>query len=280
MLDDLFVPDPPTGDSSNRIPNTRFVTVAIGSAVASVGFPSIAATTVVGNPSSATAVATAVTVSNLLDNTIGSAQGALLYRNAATWVVLAPGTNGQLLQTQGAAANPQWVGGRVLLNTLSPNGVASTNDTTSLTSTYSFYEIVLENVCPSAAALLKMQVATSGSNFISTSYLSIGHESVNGVVGFYSSTVDIPMTEFAISTSANHGFSGHLMISNPSGTLARKQVVGSGGYVDNGALGTTALAITHFMGFWNGGNNAITGVNFQFSSGNVATGTIKIYGVT
>jgi hypothetical protein len=39
---------------------------------------------------------------------LGNAQGDLLYRNASGWVVLAPGTSGQLLQTNGAAANPGW----------------------------------------------------------------------------------------------------------------------------------------------------------------------------
>ena len=36
------------------------------------------------------------------------AQGDVLYRNASGWVRLGAGTSGQYLQTQGAAANPQW----------------------------------------------------------------------------------------------------------------------------------------------------------------------------
>lgn len=46
-------------------------------------------------------------VSSNLD-TIGSTQGQLLYRNASAWVALATGTMGQVLTTQGAAANPSW----------------------------------------------------------------------------------------------------------------------------------------------------------------------------
>jgi hypothetical protein len=42
-------------------------------------------------------------------DTLGSpAQGDILYRNGSAWVYLTPGTNGQFLQTQGTAANPQW----------------------------------------------------------------------------------------------------------------------------------------------------------------------------
>ncbi len=43
----------------------------------------------------------------LLDG-ISTTQGALLYRNASDWVALNPGTNGQFLETLGAAMNPQW----------------------------------------------------------------------------------------------------------------------------------------------------------------------------
>jgi hypothetical protein len=41
-------------------------------------------------------------------NISGAAQGSLLYRNAAGWVALPAGSAGQVLQTNGAAANPSW----------------------------------------------------------------------------------------------------------------------------------------------------------------------------
>ena len=37
-----------------------------------------------------------------------AAQGNILYYNGSAWAVLAPGTSGYVLQTQGAGANPQW----------------------------------------------------------------------------------------------------------------------------------------------------------------------------
>jgi hypothetical protein len=50
------------------------------------------------------------TLSYMIDNAINSAsaQGTILYRGASSWSALAPGTSGQILQTQGASANPQW----------------------------------------------------------------------------------------------------------------------------------------------------------------------------
>lgn len=47
-------------------------------------------------------------VSAYLDRLASVAQGDILYRNATEWVRLAAGTAGQVLQTQGAGANPQW----------------------------------------------------------------------------------------------------------------------------------------------------------------------------
>jgi hypothetical protein len=41
-------------------------------------------------------------------NTIGIAQGNILYYNGTSWVVLAPGTDGHVLTTGGAGANPAW----------------------------------------------------------------------------------------------------------------------------------------------------------------------------
>ena len=56
----------------------------------------------------AVSVTTPAATSASLD-LISSTQGAMLYRNATEWVGLGPGTSGQLLSTQGAAANPLWV---------------------------------------------------------------------------------------------------------------------------------------------------------------------------
>ena len=49
-----------------------------------------------------------VTGSAMLDAQFGSTQGMTLYRGASGWAALGPGTSGQFLKTQGAAANPIW----------------------------------------------------------------------------------------------------------------------------------------------------------------------------
>ncbi len=46
-------------------------------------------------------------ISSFLD-VLGTTQGDIVYRGASAWVVLAPGTAGQILTSGGAAANPAW----------------------------------------------------------------------------------------------------------------------------------------------------------------------------
>lgn len=46
-------------------------------------------------------------ISELLD-TIDDTHGAILYRDSASWQVLAPGTDGDVLTTHGAGADPTW----------------------------------------------------------------------------------------------------------------------------------------------------------------------------
>jgi hypothetical protein len=69
--------------------------------------PTIGNNSILGNVSGGSAVPSAITATDILD-ILGATQGQILYRNASAWVPLAPGTGGQVLTTNGAAANPSW----------------------------------------------------------------------------------------------------------------------------------------------------------------------------
>jgi hypothetical protein len=83
--------------------------------------------------------ATTVVNSAALDGSFGSTQGALLYRNASVWTMLAPGNAGQLLASGGAAANPSWTA-PPLQNKIMNSGmqVSQRNGTTAVTVTGSY----------------------------------------------------------------------------------------------------------------------------------------------
>ena len=67
-----------------------------------------AGNTLFGNNTGSTTAPAYNTLTSYIDSAFGSAQGDILYRDSGAWKVLAPGTTGQLLQTQGASANPTW----------------------------------------------------------------------------------------------------------------------------------------------------------------------------
>jgi len=60
----------------------------------------------------ATLAGTATTAAKAQDLAItGQSQGGILYFNGTNWVTLEPGSNGYVLKTQGASANPTWASG-------------------------------------------------------------------------------------------------------------------------------------------------------------------------
>jgi len=76
--------------------------------VGTVSLANVANLSMLANTSGGSAAPVATTASLYFDSVFGATQGALLYRNATSWVILAPGTSGQVLTTAGAAANPAW----------------------------------------------------------------------------------------------------------------------------------------------------------------------------
>lgn len=74
-----------------------------------ISLAAIADQRVLANVSGGSAAPTPTSLSALIDACAGATQGDVLYRNASGWVVLGPGTSGQLLSTGGAAANPSWI---------------------------------------------------------------------------------------------------------------------------------------------------------------------------
>jgi hypothetical protein len=68
----------------------------------------IASHALLSNITGGSAIPVANSLTATIDAAIGATQGAILYRGASVWSALGPGTSGQFLKTQGAAANPVW----------------------------------------------------------------------------------------------------------------------------------------------------------------------------
>lgn len=82
----------------------------LNGAVGNIKLANMTANTIKGNITAGTAAPTDNTLTATLDALAGNLQGSVLYRNSSAWTALAPGTTGQFLMTQGAAADPVWNG--------------------------------------------------------------------------------------------------------------------------------------------------------------------------
>jgi hypothetical protein len=158
-----------------------------------------------------------------------------------------------------------------LLNTLTASTSATLSDTTSFTSTYNEYEIVFENIVPSAAATFELQVHSGGS-FQTTGYIASAFFSNGASTANSAPTTFIQLNGSIGSTTI--GLSGTIRVYQTSNTAQPKQWTGQTSQFN----GTSSTYITMIGGFWNS-TAAIDGFQVLMSTGTMTSGTIKIYGI-
>ena len=179
------------------------------------------------------------------------------------------------LAASGAVTGTGFVGLPVLLNTLTASSSATLSDTTSLTATYSEYDIYFENILPATTSTTCEIQVHSGGAFLATNYLTAGQYVNTGAQAVVStSTTFIPCSAAVLVSNSGQGINGRFHLSNPSGTAVPKNIFGEDMYP--ATAGT--LNFAQIGGYWNGGNGAVDGFQVFFSSGNIASGKIKIYG--
>jgi hypothetical protein len=108
-----------------------FATTIAAGAVTLAKMANLGNQLLIGRNTAASGVPEAISISQVLD-WISSTQGAVLYRGASAWVALAPGTNGDVLTTHGASANPTWTtvtGGGGMTNPMTTLGDIITGGT-------------------------------------------------------------------------------------------------------------------------------------------------------
>jgi hypothetical protein len=101
--------DSPAG--SGTVTNINTGAGLVGGPITGTGtlsLATIADNALLANISGATAAPSATTLTQLLDEVLGTTQGAVIYRSATAWTALGAGTAGTVLTTHGAGANPTW----------------------------------------------------------------------------------------------------------------------------------------------------------------------------
>lgn len=176
----------------------------------------------------------------------------------------------QLTNLPGAGGSPP-----VLLATLTASTSASLSDTTHLTSTYSHYQLVFTNIVPTVNGIQPIITfsTNAGGSWLSASYGGVGAGNYVGVLDVLGSFAAVAATEAVVSTTGG-GITGTLDFINPNQASAWGAHLSGVLAFNDGSVFTSGLVAGA-----NSTASAINGIKFAFASGNIASGTIKIYGV-
>lgn len=188
----------------------------------------------------------------------------------------------KFLKADGTWATPT-SGALVFLSEQVASSVATLNFTSGFSATYDEYVITFEKVIPATDDVsFYLRVSTDGgSSYQTTSYLSSGVRWNTGGTGAEGRTDGISLSNsgggagsLQSNVTSEGGLSGTVRFW-PNGSAGRKAFIGESGGISasNGYFGFTV------RGTWDGGNTAINGISFRFSSGNIASGNFRLYGV-
>ena len=154
-----------------------------------------------------------------------------------------------------------------------------------LDGTYSSYVFKFINIHPSIASAPQVNFSTDGgSNYnvtkTSSAFNPYHDEADTGAVLQYNTGKDLAQStsfqDFGGTQDADNdtGCSGSLFLYNPSSTTYVKH------YILNANQVSTAFSQEFFIAGYCNTTSAVNAVRFQFSSGNIDDGIIKLYGVS
>lgn len=175
------------------------------------------------------------------------------------------------------------LGGFVLIESHTASSSATLDFTTCISSTYDEYEIKLLNVVPATnTAILSMRMSTDGGSTYDTSNLysfdlyafrAAGSANYGGTA---QNTINLIYAQSdGVSSNTSWGVVGHVSLYSPGSTSVYKQIEGQVRYLESSVPARLGAVVT-------GAYESTTAVNafrFLFSTGNIASGIIRCYGL-
>ena len=175
------------------------------------------------------------------------------------------------------------LGSLVFISEQTASSSSSVSFTSGIDSTYPIYKFEFIDIhCSSSEAQFQVSYTTDGSNFNATqtsTFVGAYHGESGGYSGVaYYAGSDVAQGSDAglgSSQSSNNDASlaGTLQLFNPSSTVFVKH------WIAENNLDEVNATNHNLMGGYVNTTSAVTGVRFKFNSGNIDSGTIKLYGI-
>jgi len=203
------------------------------------------------------------TLSQVLDLIGSAADGDILYRTGGVWARLAKGTDGHVLTL--ASGVPTWAAPKV--TTVAAGALSSQATLDIALSTADMYEIDLINVTPATDNALPRCLFSQSASFLTgaSDYRWARLDSTILTVDEADSEIEISS---AIGNQAHENYSGTFRIFRPSASSFAKSIIWHG----LGRTGTPSTTTNTGGGSLILNSNAIDGVRFLFSTGDIASG--------
>ena len=180
-------------------------------------------------------------------------------------------------------------GNPVLLSTATASGSSSIEFTSGIDSTYDVYQFEFNNIYRGAGgAYFRVNFSTDGgSNYnvtkTTTAFIAYHDEGNTATSLNYETGADLAQSTgyqsltYDQSTDADSGASGSLTLFNPSSTTYVKHFISRSNSA-SGGIGFYYSTDLHIAGYCNT-TSAVNAVRFIMNTGNISSGTIKMYGI-
>jgi hypothetical protein len=216
-------------------------------------------------------------------------RGDIIVRNASNNTDrLGIGSSGKVLSSDGTDVSwqtPSGAGALAFLEGHTASNSGTLDFTSFISSTYDDYLIEVVGILPATdAADLQLQVGTGGGPTYDTtgshySSLIVGNSNSGGAFGPVAQNPGAAIIGYHLSNVVDYGGCQLTMyLRLPQSTTQRRNITGFGQYVANtGSLNVANTPLVNVQ--YQTLGTALTALRFLFSSGNIASGTIRIYGI-
>jgi uncharacterized protein YkwD len=210
--------------------------------------------------------------------------GGIGYGDGTELAFTTAGSSGQVLTSAGSSA-PTWTtpsaGALTFITSVTASNSATVDIEDAMTA-YNVYVIEAVNIVNATDdTFLKIQLKIGGSYITTSTYLSAMAINVasGGAVAVDNAATVTTFIKFVphMSNTASRTASGSIKILSPSSTTIQKQVSFNYAWLDSSAY-TDTVGNGYGSGV-NSGTGAVTGVRIFSSSGNITSGTFRLYGI-